>query len=246
MKVFVAFGYNPNDPRFTWIKDRVFRAIKALGFEVVTGERLQGQQHAPAIQKLIEESVGFIAFLTRRDTAASTAPGQPYNPQPDAQGNYPTHQYVVSELGLAVGAKKRLVEVRETRVDQMNVADGRQVIPYDEAERDECIVQIVETVAGWAAVPVQLVLLPEQFHKAVRPLLKDPQLSCTFTVKRADKAEPEPGEKAKILRKQAGLVIQIPRPPRDAEIAVQVTHPTGSWTSAFTRVDELIVTLEQE
>ena len=171
MKIFVGYGFNDRDK---WIPDLVYPIIHAFGDEVVTGEDLEGDQITAAVRQKIADSDALIGFLTRRG-------------EPDANGVWKTHRWVIEEIATAI-SKKLVVEVRETGVDdQGGIACDRQRIPYDEHSRDKCLVEVVKTIGKWHSLErVKLKVLPEEYVQELSPLLRDPDLKCTYQIMTAE------------------------------------------------------------
>jgi hypothetical protein len=229
MKIFVAFGYNERDK---WIPNLVFPLIKAFGDEVVSGEELQGQQITEAVIREIKQSNALMAFVTRRDKIA--------------EDHWTTHRWVTDELSQAIG-KIPVAEIRESGVDdQGGIAGDRQRIPYNEGERDKCLVEIVKTIGHWhSSEEKELQLLPDACVQAVRPLLRNPNLRCTYTVleKNGTMGEPIP---AVILPITGGLFIRAKNIPPLSYIQIRVECSGTSWSSNFENVDSLGIHLQQD
>src|SRR5688500_16594393 len=122
MKIFVAFGYRPED---AWVKTLVIPMIQAFESEAVTGEKLWGLGLAQEITNLIADCSSMIAFMTKRDDAGNT------------------HPWVLQEAGAARQASIRVLEVWETGLKvQAAMNADTQRMSYDPAKRDECISEI--------------------------------------------------------------------------------------------------------
>ena len=168
MKIFVAYGYNDRDQ---WIPDLVFPIIEAFGDEVITGEELQGQQITNAVRGEIQRSDALIGFATRRG-------------EPTQGGNqWDTHRWVTDEISLAIANNLvHVLEIRETGVNaQGGIAGDRQIIYYNENQRDRFLVELVKTLGSWhQGGKVKLQLLPDLCVQNIRPFLKNPRLRCTY------------------------------------------------------------------
>lgn len=226
MRIFVAFGYNPRD---SWIEQMVFPIVESFGSEVLSGEAMQGEQLSQGVLERIGNSDALIAFTTRRD--------------PLQNGKWTTHKWVQQELSAAIAKGMPVAEVRETEVDpQVGVDGDRQRITYEEANRDKCLVELVQTIGRWhASVFVDLQLLPKEFIEAMRPLLKNPRLKCQYKLMERNR---ETGPfNATIKPIKGGLFMTASNVPRDALIQIFVECDDKSWSSDFESVSSIGIKL---
>ena len=228
MRIFVAYGYRPSDQ---WVKDQVFRIVKAFGDTVVTGEDLQGQPITDGVQDRIENADGLIAMLTRREE--------------QNLGQWSTHRWVTDELSCALANNKKVVEVRETGVDaQSGMAGGRQLITYDEAARDRCLVAIVETLGNWHRerfVPVQLG--PPAACKKFAPNINAATFRCTYRLLVNDQVGLE--QPVPITPKAGALYVLLPNVPAKADIQIQIVNGAEIWISDYEPADVLKVDVKR-
>jgi hypothetical protein len=211
----------------------VFPLIGAFGCEVVTGEDMQGQQISDEVQRRVESSDALIAFRTRRG-------------DPDAGGVYRTHRWVEDELVLAIGARLRVAEVREDGVDDQGGLPGdRQRIPYREDERDKLLVELAKTVGDWArTVGVTLQLLPPDFVDEIRPLLRAPGFSCTYTLLEGSReSAPQP---TRVRPIKGGLFIQAEGLSPQSLIQVSIEGNGKRWSSDYEAPDAIGINLVRE
>src|SRR5437868_4447624 len=111
MKIFLGFGYNENDQ---WIKDLIIPFMEELDCEIVTGEKMQGENLSEGVISRIKDSDVCIGFLTRRGEA-------------NENGIFATHNWVISELSTAITLNKPIFEVREKGIDpQKGMTGDRQ------------------------------------------------------------------------------------------------------------------------
>ena len=80
MKVFVGFGYNERDK---WIIGDVFPILHCMGFVVVTGEEMHGQELSPEVKRRIEQSDVVVGFLTIRDEQDKYLADSKFTPMSD-------------------------------------------------------------------------------------------------------------------------------------------------------------------
>jgi hypothetical protein len=229
MKIFVAYGYNPRD---SWIPELVFPIIvDGFNSTVVTGEQTYTGTIPGVVLTNITESDALIAFTTRRNQFAD--------------GSWSTHDWVKQEFAVALGQGKFVLEVRESNVDpQGGIGFDRQYIPYDENERDKCLVKLVSAIGLWnRQTAVNLQLMPEGFVEEIRPLLRDQDLRCTYkTYINNRESEDIP---ARIRRIKGGLFIDAPSIPRGALIQVHIEYRGRSWTSDFESIESISINLLQ-
>lgn len=229
MRIFVAFGYNDRDK---WIPSMVFPIIRAFGDEVVSGEEVQGEQITDAVIREIRQSNALMAFVTRRDKI-------------DAN-RWTTHRWVTDELSHAIAFQLPVAEIRETGVDdQGGIAGDRQRIIYNESERDKCLVEIVKTIGNWhRSDTIELKLMPVECIQAVRPLLRNPALRCTYQIleRNGSMSEEIP---AQILPITGGLFIRAKNVPPMSYIQIRVECAGKSWSSEFENVESLGIHLHE-
>ena len=231
MKIFVAFGYNARD---RWIPDMVFPIIRAFGDEVVSGEEIPGEQITDAVIREIRQSHALLAFTTRRDKIGDT--------------RWTTHRWVTDELSQALSPPAlRVAEIRETGVDdQGGIAGDRQRITYNEAERDKCLVELVKTLGKWhASETIELKLMPDECIQAVRPLLRNPGLRCTYQILDRNGAMSDPIP-AQILPITGGLFVRARDVPSMSFIQIRVEYAGKAWSSEFENVQSLGIHLHEE
>jgi hypothetical protein len=230
MKIFVAFGYNERDK---WIPSLVFPIIKAFGDEVVSGEEVQGEQITDAVIREIRQSNALMAFVTRRDKIS--------------ESRWTTHRWVTDELSNAIAFKIPVAEIRETGVDEQGgIAGDRQRITYNESERDKCLVEIVKTLGNWhSSDTIELKLMPNECIQAVRPLLRNPALRCTYQILERSGLM---GEEipAQILPITGGLFVRAKNVPPRSYIQIRVECAGKSWSSEFENVESLGIHLHEE
>ena len=230
MKIFVAFGYNERDK---WIPNLVFPIIKAFGDEVVSGEEVQGEQITDAVIREIRQSNALIAFATRRDKIN--------------KNRWTTHRWVTDELSHAIAFKLPVAEIREIGVDEQGgIAGDRQRIMYNESERDKCLVEIVKTLGNWhSSDTIELKLLPNECIQAVRPLLRDPGLRCTYQVLERNGMMGE-AIPAQILPITGGLFVRAKNVPPMSYIQIRIEGAGKSWSSEFENVESLGIHLHED
>ncbi len=230
MKIFVAYGYNERDK---WIPDLVFPIIKAFGNEVITGEELQGEQITDAVIREIRQSDALMAFVTRRQKIDET--------------RWTTHRWVTDEISHALAYKLFVAEIRELGVDdQGGIVGDRQRITYNEKERDKCLVDIVKTLGKWHSNDtVKLQLLPDECVQTIRPLLRNPDLRCTYKILNND-GELSDEIPTTILPITGGLFIHARGVPRLSLIQIRIDCSGKAWTSNFENIDSSGIHLQQE
>jgi hypothetical protein len=230
MKVFLGFGYNPRDQ---WVKDLIKPLLIAMGCEVVTGEDLAGQPIAAGVLSRIKESDACIGLLTRRD-------------DPDGDGIFTTHQWVVQELSAALANDIPMYPILEKGVDpQLGVFGAYQYYPFDENTRANVLVEIARFITQEKAKQTYktFMLLPPDFSEKIRPVLK--HTKCTYRFWHKAK-EYEPQE-AELKKMPSGFGVLIKRiPGDDASIDIKVDGPAGTWSSGYVTVGSINVHLSQD
>jgi hypothetical protein len=226
MKIFLGYGFNGRD---TWVKNLVFPIIQAFGDEALTGEELFGEQIPDAVRERLRQSHACIGFLTQRSSEEPRA----------------THRWVIEEMATALSFGLRVVEVRETGVDeQFGIMGDRQRISYDQTRRDECLVALVRTVGNWHSESnVDLRLLPEQCANELFPLHAQTDLVCTYRLRIEGESTSE--FPAKIEPVGPSLIVKAKRVPRHALVQVKIRFREMTWLSSFQSVEEINLTLQR-
>lgn len=231
MRIFVGYHF---DPRSQWIKEFVYPLIRAFGDEVVTGENLYGQGGiGPAVTRRIKESHALIGFATRRDQRGP--------------GDWSTHRWVTDEIAQAAAFELPVVEVRELHVDpQRGIAEGAQFIPYNESERDKCLVEIVKAIGEFhRAGLMKLQLLPEECTQEIAPLLDSPRFRSVFKVYVDGDDEASEEKQLRILQLPGGLFATVKNVPQRAFVQVRVECEAKVWTSVFESTDAISIRLRK-
>ena len=216
MKIFVGYGYNDRDK---WIEKMVFPIIKAFGSEVESGETIYDGAIPDGVRNKIRRSDALIGFTTRRTTQDNAV--------------WQTHRWVIEEIAAAAMLGKRVVEVRETNVEQQGgLTQDNQRIEYDENARDKCLVEIVKACGVWHNTDmVKIQLLPEgTANNDLRPLLEQ-GLSCQYVIKIGNYEEPP--VTANIERIKGGLFINVQQLEPDALIRINLRHGSRIWSSDY-------------
>lgn len=215
-----------------WIPRLVYPVIRAFGDEVVNGEEMPGEVISEGVRARIRRADALIGFVTRRGDAGDDLST--------------THRWVTDELAGAHALSKFIVEVREVGVDeQRGIIGDRQPIVYDEAKRDECIVDLVRALGEWhQRNNVTLKLLPEECAEQITPQLNNARLRCFYKVlEDGEESEEFP---ARIRRITGGLFVQARGVPRQALVQLIVECEGQSWSSDFESTDSLSIHLRQD
>jgi hypothetical protein len=130
MKLFVGFGYNERDQ---WIEEQVLPILGGMGFTVVDGKDMHGEELQPQVKIRIEQSDAAVGFFTIRKG------------QENAEFN--SHIWVRDELVYADAIHKPIIPIKE---DGAKVPHGllanRQTIPLRQDDRLACVAELVEAL----------------------------------------------------------------------------------------------------
>jgi len=127
MKVFVGFGYNERDK---WIIGDVFPILHCMGFVVVTGEEMHGQELSPEVKRRIEQSDVVVGFLTIRDE--------------QDKGDFNSHLWVQNELLWGVAKDKPIIPIKEQNVKVPDAMLGNvEYILLRQDDRLACVAELV-------------------------------------------------------------------------------------------------------
>jgi hypothetical protein len=228
MRVFIAYGYRDSD---RWIEQLVFPLVEAFGGIVATGERLEGEQISPGVEREILGSDGLLAFATRREPAGDE--------------RFTTHRWVYEELAIARQRGRKVLEVRETGVDpQGGYAGDLQRIDFDAAEREQLLIKLAAVLGRWAReADKQIQLLPRGVAEDISSLLSTPGFTAEYTV--LERGRPQQPERVEVLPIQGGL-FAFARPPEGAYVRLRVAAAGRSWASTYVSLDSFGIELRPE
>jgi hypothetical protein len=216
LKIFVGYHFHPAD---AWVPQLVFPLIEAFGFEVATGERVYGDRITNAVLRRIDESVGLIGFLTRRDDTAAT------------------HRWVTDEIAAAAARDRQVLEVREAGVGggQDGIVGDRQHVDYDPRHPEKCLVELAAALGEWARSfaikPVRVI--PQDVVDEIAPLLK--HVRCTYTWKLGAHVS-EPHE-VTLFSQLGGLMLDATGVPPKAFVQVSVVYGNKTWQSSYEPIE---------
>jgi hypothetical protein len=231
VKIFVAHGFNERD---AWIRTMVIPIMGYLGIEVLTGEELEGVEIPSHVVDRIKEADAFIGFLTRRG-------------DPNERKVYPTHAWVIGEIGVAVGVPlEKVLEVREGGIDeQAGIAANRQRLAYEESKRAEFLVELVDVLCRWArGIDVTLKVTPGDVAVDMVPYIGRPDTGCTYRL--LNNGQPSAPREARVYLETGGPTIWAGGIPPRTMVDFQIEAPGRVWASPFMSVDSLEVQLERK
>jgi hypothetical protein len=215
MRLFVSYAFNEANK---WVEELIIPLAKSLGFEIVTGQRLEGEVLAEAVDARIRSCVGCVAFTTRRS--------------PRADGSYETHPWVISEMTQARALKFKTVEVREVGVRIGDNAEAYAHVTYKEGQRDRMLIDLAGILASWVVRPVRIQLIPPQdrVNEFTGRVIRG-DATCTFKLTSGN--QPIKSGEATIQPIRGGFFVDIESPPKDAIVTLEVTKPNnnGAWMS---------------
>lgn len=143
MKLFVSYAFNDDN---RWIEELAIPLIAALGFEVVSGRRMEGEIIVVGVAERLQGCRGCVGFTTRRDQLPN--------------GRFGTHQWVLDELTTARTLSLPTIEVREEEVEVQGAANFFVQLRYARNARDKLLVQLAEALADWPTRTVRVRIQP--------------------------------------------------------------------------------------
>lgn len=228
MKVFVGFGYNDRDK---WIKDLIIPFLEELGCEVVTGEEMHGEILSQGVISRIKDCDACIGFLTKRG-------------QPNSEGVYTTHWWVISELSNALSFNIPLFEIREKGIDsQAGETGDRQRYEFD--DKSLLMLELTKFIIKQKTKLAYktFMLLPPEFSEAVRPYANFAKCKYRFLYR----ARFYETEETDLVRMQGGYGIIIKKiPSEEAQVEIKIEVPGITWTSGFVSVGLMNINLQKD
>ncbi len=232
MKVFIGFGYNDNDK---WIEQLVIPLVAALGCETMTGEEMQGEKLSDGVVERITDSDACIGFLTKRGT------------QPNLDGSFPTHRWVIEEMTTALNKDKPVFEIREKGIDdQKGILGDRQRLDFEDVSKVMLeVVKFVMKEKNKLSTKI-FMLLPSEILSEIRPHLANNDITCSYRF--MYKTKYYDSQTTSIERFQGGYGIIIKQiPNEDALIEIKIKAPGKiSWSSGFVSVGLINVQLQKD
>jgi len=167
MNLFVSYAFNDEN---RWIEELAIPLIRSLGFDVVTGWRMEGEIIVESIDERMRQCRGCIGFTTRRG-----------DPLPN--GKFGTHQWVLDELTMARAMRLTVVEVREDVVHVEGAANAYVQLRFVRDARDKLLVELADALAHW---PTRIVRVriepPREGAEAFRRFVLRGGVSCRYQV----------------------------------------------------------------
>ncbi len=132
MKTFLGFSFRDQDRSLVQYAEQL---LASQYVQMVTGERLGGEQLTPEVQRRIEGCAALVALLTRRDARQD--------------GKWTTHQWVLDELSWARGKQKRAIAMVEDGVDVGGMFQSHEQIPFRREDPIQAFLRLSETLGLW-------------------------------------------------------------------------------------------------
>jgi hypothetical protein len=223
MKVFVSYAFNDANK---WVEDLVFPLVTSLGYERVTGQRLEGEVLIDGVDARLRGCTGCIAFTTKR--------GQ------RADGTYETHPWVVNEMHTARALKFKTIEIREEGVKIGDAADAYVRLKYQEAERDRMLIALAQKLADWRTKRVRVELVPPQeievqFRAHVLGARREGRagVNCTYRVESLD-GEVLANSSTLVRPLTNSFIVDVELPSDEVLVWFEVPKPNGNgaWMSS--------------
>jgi hypothetical protein len=135
MKVFLSYAFRADDSD---LAQGVERLLSSHDIIPATGRRLGGEQLNPEVQRLIEDSDGLIALMTRRERLGGVGADR-----------WVTHPWIRDEYGHARANGKRTIALVENGVDIEGAYASYERIPLDRGSPLEAFLALTETLQRW-------------------------------------------------------------------------------------------------
>lgn len=153
MRIFLGFSFREEDKE---IVELVGQLIASHLIEMKTGERLGGNQLAPAVQRRIEDCDALIGVLTRRDQRQD--------------GQWTTHQWVLDEIGWARNKNRKVIALVEQGVELGGLFQSHEHLPLDKGNPLQALLNLSETMGIWRnelGRTVKVQILPDAIAQKV-------------------------------------------------------------------------------
>jgi hypothetical protein len=153
MKVFLAFSFrNEDKPIVNYLEQLLASQL----VNIITGERLGGEQLTLAVKARIEQADALVALLTRRDQLAG--------------GGWTTHDWVKDKIGYARAKGKRAIALVEDGVEVGGMYEPHECIHLTKDSVVDALLILSETVSQWkweGGRTVKVQILPQELAQKV-------------------------------------------------------------------------------
>jgi len=216
MRVFLAFSFRDEDKLLV---QRTQQLLESQSIQVVTGERLGGQQLTPGVQARIVESDALVGLLTRRDQLA--------------QGGWTTHDWVKQEIQYARDNGKRAIALVEDGVSVQGMLEPHEHIALKREDLLDPLLILAETAALWRREigrTVKVQILPPDLAQRVGA--DEAGIKCRHRLWRNGKytewqeviPQPEVG----------GTFLYVDHVQEDQMLQISIQEPNKTWQSVAT------------
>ena len=128
---FVGHSFAPGDVP---VVNAVIRLLKALGLDILTGEKPKADSVSKKVRRRIEACDGFVGLFTRRDRIAD-------------RDDWTTSAWIIDEKAYAFAKGKKLFLLRERGVESIGGLQGDyEYLEFDRSDLADLLIRIVETV----------------------------------------------------------------------------------------------------
>jgi len=213
MKVFLAFSFRTEDkPLVNYVEQLLASQL----VNMVTGERLGGEQLTPAVKARIEQADALVALLTRRDQLSS--------------GGWTTHDWVKDEIGYARAKGKRAIALIEGGVNVGGMYEPHECIHLIRDSVIDALLILSETVGLWKREQgrtVKVQILPQELAQKVGA--NGPGIRCMYRLCLNGKY----GEwrEAMPVPELGGTFLYLEGVQDDQLIQIRVEEPNKVWQS---------------
>jgi hypothetical protein len=225
MRIFVGYRYGARD---VWVPKHVYRLVTAFGSEPVDGESVYNA-HTLAdgiVDAIINTCDGFIGVVSQEVT---------------------TRPWVQHELGVARGANKPIIAMRESGVlENFGMLNDKQFIEYDAADLTESLVRLTVALGQWHAPrDIFVYLLPETFAAAIRNSLNQVGFASTYEVlnENYDRIAQGPVRLVEINKQMQAKLRGIPTLGR--YIQFRASYGADVWESDWETVNSRTMTMRK-
>ena len=213
MNLFVSYAFNEDN---RWIEELAIPLIRALGFEVVNGRRMEGEIIVQGVDQRIRECRGCIGFTTRRE------------PRPN--GKFGTHQWVLDELAAARTLKLTVVEVREDTVEVEGAAEFFGQLRYTRDARDKLLVELADRLSKWPTRTVSLRLQPPQARADdFRDFILGGDVTCQYQVQNRGRTIDKGQADIQPINPNFFVELEVPRD--DVLVQLEIRKGGSAWKS---------------
>jgi hypothetical protein len=211
--IFLAFAFREETRHLV---DKVDRLVLSHGLQLVTGERLGGEQLTTEVVNRIKKADGLIALLTKDEALQN--------------GGWKSRQWVHDEFGVARNSNKLAIAVVEKGVNVGGAYASNECLPYDASDPLPAFLALSENLAEWkrrTGRVIKVQILPDSLGKNIMN-------GATVSYRLIQEGQPQEWRSTMVFEEGKGIFISVKGVQDDVLVQCQVKVNQTRWSSFAT------------